>query len=108
MDNPLAQIGWAEPWYAAETPGVQNQLEREISQKHPLHGLGARVVGRRIDNDDVVAVLQDGRYVNVHLVWSPHTCADGTYPGWFCYGTLDEFKKAMRADAEEYQDRNNS
>ena len=110
MDNTVARIEWEEPWraiqFAAEIPHIQNQLEREISQEHPLFGLDARVVGRRIDNDDVVAVLKDGRYVNVHLVWSTGTSPGAfpsEYPSWFSYGTLDEFTQAMQADAADYR-----
>jgi len=106
-----AQIKWVEPWralqFAAEIPGVQRQLEREITPLHPLYGRGATVVGRRIDNDDVVFVLSDGTFANVHLVWGSGP-GPGAFPhqdpSWFLYGPESQFVQAMHADAREYND----
>lgn len=100
-------IDWKEPWraiqFAAENPGVQNQFGREITSRHPLYGKGGRVVGRRIDCDDVLAKLADGTFVNVHLVWGSGPGAfPEKYPSWFTYGSLVEFVKAMGEDAIEY------
>lgn len=110
MDTTGEGIEWEEPWraiqFAAEIPHVQNQLERELSAQHPLYGTEARVIGRRIDNDDVVAVLRDGTYVNVHLVWATGSSPGafpGEYPSWFTYGHQDQFIHAMQADAAEYR-----
>ena len=41
-----------------------------MTGRHPLCGQVATVIGRRIDNDDVLVALSDGSYVNVHLTWS--------------------------------------
>jgi hypothetical protein len=64
-------IEWTTPWRALdetrELNGIQRELEREITPEHPLHGKGAKAVGRRIDCDDIVVCLQDGTYANVHL-----------------------------------------
>jgi hypothetical protein len=83
---------------------VQRQLEREITSAHPLHGRGAQAIGRRIDCDDVVVVLADGKYANVHLVWSKSGDPSGKWPTWFEYGRLADFVQAMNGDAEEYGD----
>ena len=110
MDMTVATIEWEEPWraiqFAAEIPHVQNQLEREIAFQHPLYGKEPRVIGRRIDNDDVVAVLKDGTYVNVHLVWATGTgpgAFPDQYPSWFSYGNAGQFFQAMQADALQYR-----
>lgn len=100
-------IEWKEPWraiqYAAEIPSVQRQFEREITSRHPLHGKEGKVIGRRIDNDDVVALLNDGTYVNVHLVWGGGTVVyPEQYPVWFSYASLASFASSMNEDAIEY------
>ena len=98
---------WKEPWraiqYTTGTSGIQRQFDREITLQHPLHGKEGKVVGKRVDNDDVVALLNDGTYVNVHLVWgsSPGAFPD-KYPSWFSYGSLASFIRAMNEDAIEY------
>ena len=102
-------IEWKIPWralqFAAEIPGVQRQLEQEITAKHPLFGRGARALGRRIDNDDIVAILSDGTFVNVHLVWGRGPGAfPEQYPSWFLYGSQAQFINAMVDDAVEYGD----
>ncbi|AOW13737.1 hypothetical protein LPB72_12295 [Hydrogenophaga crassostreae] len=101
-------ITWQEPWraiqFAAEIPGVQRQIEMEITAAHPLYGRGATVIGRRIDCDDVVAVLADGTYINVHLVWgkSGSGAAAAEYPSWLRYGDLAAFVQAVKEDAADY------
>ncbi|QKE62475.1 hypothetical protein HNE05_03575 [Aquipseudomonas campi] len=100
-------IEWKQPWraiqFAAEIPGVQNQFEQEITKAHPLFGKGGRVIGRRIDCDDVVVILSNGSYVNVHLVWGsgPGAFPD-KWPAWFSYGSIESFIEAMKGDALEY------
>ena len=100
-------IVWQKPWRAIQTAdstrAIQRRLEHEITHAHPLTGKGATAIGQRIDNDDVLARLSDGTYVNIHLVWGsgPERFPD-KYPDWFVYGTADAFIKAMHEDAEEY------
>lgn len=109
MESNLSVIEWKEPWraiqFAAEIPGVQKQFEQEITIKHPLYKRGGKVIGRRIDCDDVVVVLDDGTYVNVHLVWGsgPGAYPD-KWPSWFEYGSHEGFIKSMAEDALEYGD----
>jgi hypothetical protein len=101
-------IHWIAPWrpiqFETEIPGVQRQLEREITRAHPLHGRAPRVVGRRIDCDDILVVLSDQTFANVHLGWGTGGDRSGQYPSWFEYGSLAEFVEAMHRDAEEYGD----
>jgi hypothetical protein len=106
----MKDIHWMAPWRAiqfdAEVPGVQRQLDMEITATHPLFGQGAVAVGRRIDNDDVVAILSDGTYVNVHLVWGRSgggPFAD-EFPSWLAYDSLEAFEAAMANDAGNFGD----
>ncbi len=105
----LRSFQWKKPWRAiednVEASGIQCQLDIEISSQHPLYAKGAKVIGRRVDNDDVLAILNDGTYVIVHLVWGsgldPHP---EEYPFWFGYGSLNSFFEVMSADADEYDE----
>ncbi|NKC21687.1 hypothetical protein CWC29_023195 [Pseudoalteromonas sp. S4498] len=100
---------WKEPWraiqFAAEIPHVQKQYQREITKKHPLFGKNGKVIGRRIDCDDVVVVLSDGTYVNVHLVWGTGASQfPEDYPSWFTYGSKEDFLNSMAEDSSDYED----
>ena len=101
-------IDWKAPWRAIDDPaerdGVQARLEREIHWRHRLRGRRATVIGRRIDNDDIVAVLDDGTLVNVHLVWQDGALAwlRRDWPTWHAYGLRDAFVAAMEKDAADY------
>ncbi|CAG9202202.1 hypothetical protein BCAR13_1380006 [Paraburkholderia caribensis] len=68
------ELNWTAPWRSlsaeGEVVGLRRQLDREVTGRHPLCGQVATVIGRRIDNDDVLVALSDGSYVNVHLTWS--------------------------------------
>ena len=96
-------ITWRSPWRGlddGEAAELQAQLEREIGFRHPLAKRDAVVVGRRIDNDDIVARLNDDTFVNVHLVWTRSAAGlSKDYPSWFAYGQLEGFLTAMQRDA---------
>ncbi|RQR23994.1 hypothetical protein DIE23_34370 [Burkholderia sp. Bp9143] len=103
----IEKLDWAAPWRSLSTEqeavGLQRQLDRELTGRHPLSGRGATVIGRRVDRDDVLVVLFDGTYANVHLTWglsSVDQFAD-EYPTWFAYGTLDDFVLAMSNDSRD-------
>lgn len=109
MEVVLNSIDWKEPWraiqFAAEIPHVQKQYEREITSKHPLFGRKGKVIGRRIDCDDVLVVLSDGVYANIHLVWGTGTDAfSEEYPSWYEYGSFNSFIQAMDEDAADYNE----
>jgi hypothetical protein len=101
---------WPAPWRPLATEqeaiGLQRQLDREVTARHPLFGRGATVKCRRIDNDDIVVVLFDRAYVVVHLTWSE---SDGgpfadKYPEWLSYGSLEDFVAAMLKHSRAYGD----
>ncbi len=102
-------IKWKLPWRAiqfeAEIPGVQKQLESEITKKHPLWGTNPFAIGRRVDCDDIVAKLNDGTYAIVHLVWGTGPGAfPEEYPSYTKFNSLDEFLEEMDQDAEDYDE----
>ncbi len=105
----MEDITWKLPWrkiqYEAETPGVQNQLESEITDVHPLSGTAPIAIGRRVDCDDVLAKLNDGSYANVHLVWGSGPGAfPEQYPSFTRHENLEAFISEMEQDSLEYEE----
>lgn len=103
----MEEILWRLPWrkiqFAAEISGVQNQLELEITDVHPLSGKAPVAIGRRVDCDDVLVKLKNGSYANVHLVWgSGPDALPEHYPVFTSYETIDELIAAMSQDSVDY------
>jgi hypothetical protein len=101
------EISWKLPWYPiqsqAEIHAVQHQLEMEITENHPLSGKDALVIGRRIDNDDVLVKLNGGKYARVHLVWGITPAQFSTeYPRTLMFESLDDFLYLMEEDVLVY------
>ncbi|MGG7177176.1 hypothetical protein ACQPU1_06280 [Clostridium paraputrificum] len=58
-------------WYIlSDGKSFECELEKEISNKHPLHNISAKAIAKCESNDDVLFVLEDGRGVIVHLTYS--------------------------------------
>ena len=105
----MEEITWKLPWrkiqFEAEIPGVQNQLELEITDVHPLSGMLTIAVGRRVDCDDVLAKLCDGSYAIVHLVWGSGPGAfPEQYPSFTKYESLKAFTAEMEQDSLDYEE----
>lgn len=103
----MIDITWKRPWRplqsGAEIQGLQRELEKEVGPQHPLWGRSAKVIGRRVDNDDVLVHLSDGSFASVHLVWHGRIDAyPATYPTTLIYSSISEFVSQMRQDAVEY------
>ena len=72
----MKEADWLEPW--SSTAGTEDsylrtfaeQLARETSRGHELHGVRVRLIGRG-NGDDALFEFQDGtgRVAEVHLVW---------------------------------------
>lgn len=67
---------WLIPWHPArnESEGV-DELYREVSAAHPLHGITVRSLAYRQDCDDVLFALEDGtsKVAVVHLTFQPES-----------------------------------
>lgn len=109
MTKTIDDILWRMPWrpltHPRDVPALQLQLERELAEGHPLWGKDIEVVGRRVDNDDVLVLCCDGAMVVVHLDWAtgPHN-NPAEYPSVITYQSLAEFHQVMDSDAHEYGD----
>jgi hypothetical protein len=74
MANRYNEIEWLEPWKAIAADRqayFAAELRAEVSHKHPLYGVEAQSIARRIDCDDVLFHLRDGArpFAVVHLTY---------------------------------------
>lgn len=104
MEDITLKLPWRKIQFAAEIPGVQNQLELEITEAHPLSGTSPIAVARRVDCDDVLAKLNDGSYATIHLVWGGPGAFPELYPSFTRYENLEEFISVMCQDSLEYEE----
>lgn len=83
---------------------LQRRIDFEITPRHPLFGNQARILGYRIDCDDVLVALADGTYANIHLTWGsvPDQFPE-KYPHWIIYQTEEDLLSAMAQDAADYE-----
>jgi hypothetical protein len=89
------QVEW--PWRSVpereEQQGLQEQLDLEIGREHDLWQTGARIVARSDADDDVMAVLSDGRYAIVHLTWNAYA-GDAHWPHTRIFLTAEDAGRA--------------
>lgn len=52
---------------------LERELARELPAGHVLKNCTVRALARRLDRDDVVFELEDGRRCVVHLTWKIET-----------------------------------
>lgn len=96
--NDFQKINWLEPWYFT-TPGLEQELIREVSSKHPLYEVNALAVGRRKDNDDVLFFLVDHQppLALVHLTWGYEDHSER--PRTLFYESIQDFTdRRMKVD----------
>lgn len=69
----MTQVPWPEGWLpitdATEQKALNEELVCEAPQGHLLYGQKPEVVARRVQRDDFLFQLQDGRIAQVHLTW---------------------------------------
>jgi len=53
----------------AQRSAIQRELRAEAAAGHPLSGVSAEVIARSSALDDVLILLEDGRWALVHLTW---------------------------------------
>lgn len=60
----------------------EQELYKELSEKHILYGIQVKEIARREDCDDVLFLLLDGsnRYAIVHLTWNRKKEPNPIYP----------------------------
>ncbi|MCE3290735.1 MAG: hypothetical protein K0R83_2747 [Caulobacter sp.] len=101
-------LDWLEPWSAivgasaSERAGLARELTTEVGPNHVLFGQTPEAIARRIDTDDVLFRLSDGRVAEVHLTWSQSQESDTFFPATTLYASLEEWAGlGMAADHED-------
>ena len=102
-----APVTWLEPWYPVDAFGaeravdmaatLEQQLRREICERHVLHGESVRLIARRADTDDVLFALSGGRVAEVHLTWRQGTEPDPRWPDTRIFASLEEWRRESMA-----------
>jgi hypothetical protein len=104
-------LPWQLPWRAvvseAERAALQQQLAREIWTRplHPLWGERAVVIGRRIDNDDVLVRLRKGSLACVHLEFNRRVhfnVFERFFPHTIKFERMEDFVAQMTEDARDH------
>lgn len=97
----LNNLEWLEPWYQ-DFSGLETELGREASARHPLFGVKAIAVARG-DGDDVLFYLPDysSPLAMVHLTWQKESTAE--FPHTVFYSSPEDFvENCMKPDHKEY------
>ena len=102
---PGDQIEFLLPWQESVSgpDAFPQELHRELAASHPLFGLAAESVARRIDCDDVLFKLADGKYAVVHLTWSGKKENNSDYPATRIFDQWkDVYEKVILEDCQDY------
>ena len=91
----LESLSLALPWERT-TESLENQLYRELTPEHPLFGIAARAIARRIDNDDVLFALSSPSsailpLAVVHLGWTLEATPSALFPTTEFFASLEEW-----------------
>lgn len=81
--------------------GVLNELMREITAGHKLHGRVVRVEAFFTATDDVIVRLEDGTFAHVHPTWI-RRAERPDYPETKVLGSADAAKAFMSRWEERY------
>jgi hypothetical protein len=106
-------VPWKDPWYSIEgaddlQEGLDAELTRELPKGHVLDGRLAHSVGRRLDNDDVLYLLDGGasEVAVVHLTWRRTRETSASWPWTEVFRNVAEFvAERMEPDSSEYRER---
>ncbi|GAB3806681.1 hypothetical protein GCM10028819_42510 [Spirosoma humi] len=89
---------WLEPWGAvseSQKAVLENQLQAEMTFRHPLFGEQLDPIGMSFASDDVLFGREGDTLVVVHLTWSGP--GDDEYPLTEFFDTWSEFTSQKMA-----------
>src|SRR6266511_1897199 len=100
------EIEWREPWELVadgeQRRHLEAELRRELTPSHPLHGRTAKAVAHRIDQDDVL-FLVDEELAVVHLTYSSSVPECPPWPRTRRFSSPLEFvSKCLTPDHDDY------
>src|SRR5262245_54880147 len=95
----FTSVSWLPPWSPCD-PGLENELAREVGRGHPLAGVKAVAVARRVDTDDVLFHLPDGPapLAVVRLTWTGRRETSPDWPWTEFFASLEEWIERMKQD----------
>jgi hypothetical protein len=86
-----------EPWcqfVPGQADAFLQELERELSPEHPLHGVKLIPLGHSGAADDALFEMGDGRLVQVHLTFSART-EQPALPFYRIYANADDWVRQV-------------
>ena len=89
---------------ALESARFEDEYAWEIGKQHPLYGVPAKAIARRVDKDDVLFRLLRHlcEYAVVHLTWSGREEENPAWPSCDIYVDTDHLmEECMRPAHEE-------
>lgn len=70
---------------------------QEINQDHPLYNIGFQPIARRYSRDDVLFVLDNGKWVILHLTFS-----NSNLNGWLKFEIFENYNTALNYIETQY------
>jgi hypothetical protein len=95
------EFPFSEPWHSCDDEYFEEELRREICEKHVLFGIEAKIIARRQDCDDFLFALPNGRFAGVHLTWSKES--NPTWPGTTIYDSAEQMWMAIQDDIDDWK-----
>jgi hypothetical protein len=93
---------YPEPWFQIvderQRSDLEQELRKEIGDRHPLAGMDVKVVARRDDQDDILVALdngKNGRIAEVHLTWAGKG-AGSDWPRTTIFESMGEWRHIRR------------
>ena len=92
-----------EPWVSVREHenNLEQELQREVSQGHPLYMKRTRAIAQRTDCDDVLFEVDsaDFAYAVVHLTWTGEPEKDSRWPDTQVFANWQDWiEKRMKPD----------
>lgn len=99
----MSAVEFLEPWHACADPAWVQELHRELSPGHLLHGQTVMPLARRQDVDDVLYALADGsgRVAQVHLTFRGKERPP--FPITKAFESIAAWEETMRIDHAEFR-----
>lgn len=80
----------------SERESLEDELQRELCSCHTIYGIKAAAIGRRWRRDDVLFLLRDGRFAQVHLTRRAE--ANPRFPDTQIYANFEDWKSVPVED----------
>jgi hypothetical protein len=96
-------LAFLEPWVPVRdyASNLEQELQREVSQGHPLHAKRVHAIAQRGDCDDVLFGIDSSGfgYAVVHLSWTGQRESDPRWPDTHFFATLQDWiENRMKPD----------